>query len=316
MKPVRSKALKFRSSCWFESSAQRKETPPQLRDANGRKSFFFCLFNILVNENKITNEPNWACAIKITLRPDEGFVCEDPIKPNQSKQQQRVTTSKYSSKCAACRSFPPLNWGPSSSWSFSSGRLKTTPMMMMMMWLKSKLFGKSAHQFGRGLNRPNNLKTWWDSFHKCNEKIRKDLRAWKDRDSVNNHQGQFVFIQQLWIKLFWSVRATFTFGPMSTVNHLGFILLEVHQHLGVRYSSSKQISPRCLHTATMLFISHFWVVLLVSQSDTNTLWSRSERSRHFPIRRIQQRDYWRTLTGHLQNTHQGGDLQASRSCRF
>lgn len=188
--------------------------------------------------------------------------------------------------------------------------------MMMMMWLKSKLFGKSAHQFGRGLNRPNNLKTWWDSFHKCNEKIRKDLRAWKDRDSVNNHQGQFVFIQQLWIKLFWSVRATFTFGPMSTVNHLGFILLEVHQHLGVRYSSSKQISPRCLHTATMLFISHFWVVLLVSQSDTNTLWSRSERSRHFPIRRIQQRDYWRTLTGHLQNTHQGGDLQASRSCRF
>lgn len=37
------------------------------------------------------------------------------------------------------------------------------------------------------------------------------------------------------------------------------------------------------HTATMLFISHFWVVLLVSQSDIKTLWSRSDLSRHFPV---------------------------------
>lgn len=55
----------------------------------GGNPFFFCLFNILINENKITNEPNWACAIKITLRPDEGFVCEDPIKPNSSSESPR-----------------------------------------------------------------------------------------------------------------------------------------------------------------------------------------------------------------------------------
>lgn len=129
---------------------------------------------------------------KSHLGQTRGLFVKTPIKPNQSKHNSSESPRpNILQKCAACRSFPQLNWGPSSSWSFFSGRLKTTPMMMMMMWLKSKLFGKRAHQFGRGLNRPNNLKTWWDSFHKCNEKIRKDLRAWKDRDSVNNHQGQF-----------------------------------------------------------------------------------------------------------------------------
>ena len=58
-----------------------------------------------------------------------------------------------------------------------------------------------------------------------------------------------------------------------------------------RSSTNCLVSPDAIHgyslsgyhTATMLFISHFWVVLLLSHSAMKSLWRRSERSKHLPV---------------------------------